>query len=115
MKNPLLRGLVYLINAQPDDYKDGADEITLSVGGVLISGNIMPRKYFYEIQDNAALNMSLNAQSRQNHQDPAENVKIHLVNAFYVVGGQRIPKKGGRYITINMDSVDAYNLAGVDI
>lgn len=129
MKNRLLKYPVYLINENPEEYKDGADGITLSVNGMLITGQLVPRKYFYEAEQNTFLNRLMvpedeivkdQAEGEQTTEEvdvEAEVDKItliHLTNAFYMMGSQRAPSSGGMFIAVNIDSIDAYSIGSLN-
>lgn len=125
MKNRLLKYLVYFTNLKPEEYKEGADGISLSVNGILITGRLVPRKYFYEAEQNVALR-SLTApvtdlvveesqvEAEESEIDIEEEVDkitlLHLKDAFYMSGSQRFPSNGSMYIAINFDSIDAYSM-----
>ncbi|RZG63975.1 hypothetical protein EXE25_18115 [Acinetobacter bouvetii] len=120
MNNLLLKNIVYLLNMEPDKYADGADGVTLSVNGTLITGKLIPREFFYDAKQNSMLKAIIGPEpkddSEQNNDDVDLNVQIekltllHLKDAFYVMGSQRIPSTGGIYIAINIDSIDAYSM-----
>lgn len=125
MKNRLLKYLVYLINRTPEEFKDGADGITLNVNGMLITGNMVPRKYYYEADQNVALNSLMEPDEDEAEElDEDSNVDveaevdkitlIHLTNAFYMMGSQRVPSSGGIYICVNIESIDAYSMGAMN-
>ena len=120
MRNTLLRALVFAISKDPETYKDGADGITLSVGGTLISGILVPHKTFIEQPQCKTLKhfSDLFDASR----DPEEAAKreeefgledtnfLHLKNACYYVGDKPIPANGHNYMSVHINSIDAYNM-----
>jgi len=123
MKNALLRFLIYTVNHPDNSESDLNYEITLNVGGQIISGTIIPRKEFYEAEHNAQLNYYIKeiekVQLEENGEiqdTPPEDLNIfHLKNAAYWFNNSKIPGGDGTYMIVNIDSVNAYNMGALSI
>lgn len=121
MKNLLLRTLGYVVNEDPEKFKDGADGITLSVNGMLISGVLIPRDVFYANPQNTSLKyfidiMDKNAEEQGVEEEPTkiEDINyLHLKDACYYLGGNTIPTNGTNTLMVLIDSVDAFNMGHI--
>lgn len=120
MRNTLLRAVAFTLNKDAEAYKDGADGITLNVGGMLISGTLVPYKTFMEqpqcktlkhfsdLFDAARDSEDL---TKQEDELGLEDTNfLYLKNACYYVGDKPIPSNSQNYMSVHIDSIDAYNM-----
>lgn len=118
MKNVYLRLLLADVNDEANIAIGLKVGITLSVGGQLISGYLVSRKEFHEQKQNEVLKKIVDVleKTEQEHngfiKEPEINEVnfLHLSDASYWYGSTRIPSQGGVNITVNIDSVDAYQM-----
>lgn len=125
MRNTMLRALVFAINKDAETYKDGADGITLNVSGMLISGILVPYKSFLEQPQCKTLkHFSELFDSVGNPEDVAKREEefgledtnfLYLKNACYYVGNKPIPTNSQNYMSVHIDSIDAYNMGELRI
>ncbi|MDO3664782.1 hypothetical protein [Acinetobacter higginsii] len=120
MKHIVLRMLVLMINSNLEKVKEGV-AVTLAVNGLLISGRIIPRDVFYDIEQNLVLKTFRDSE-RKNFTDEQrskekndltylKNIDIlHLTEAVYLTGTQKIPSITTTSIIVDIDSIDAYNM-----
>lgn len=104
------------IMASPGTDEKGFD-VTLSVGGLLISGTITTKDDFYAAPQNARLKAMLDYSEKMFSNDEMEDEdmfkqepSIYLKDAFYLSGSQIIPSSGKTYILVNLDSIDTVSL-----
>ncbi|MCH7353256.1 MULTISPECIES: hypothetical protein [unclassified Acinetobacter] len=125
LKNVELRFLALHIRTNAEVYKNGADPITLSCNGVVISGRPVAKSVFLEDKQNAILKAfedaatkSLSAEEIEKQEKEFELVenfhKLFLIDAQTFVGDKIIPSNGGTCMVVNIDSVDAYNFGKLD-
>lgn len=118
MKNGLLRLLVIDANDPINAEKKLSFSVTLSVGGQLISGELISRNEFYNHSQNVPLKHYIDAIEEEERkvsgeikETPIDKINlIHLRNASYWVNGSKIPSTNGTNIIVNIDSVDAFNM-----
>ena len=95
--------------------------MTLCIGGTIISGDVISKASFYEAEQNKRLkamrdsivkvaedNGLLEDEPESDEFTPEET--LYLKDAFYFTGNQRTPSKGGIYIAVNLESIDAFNI-----
>lgn len=123
MKHSILRAVVANVNLG-NVYDPELDiGITLNVNGVLVSGIITSRKDFYNSNQNYVLKPLYDALMEQMAADGEEfdetnldNIGlIHLKDAAYMAGSQRIPSTGGMTIAIEIDDIASYNMGQLKI
>lgn len=123
MKHGLLRMLVHIVNSDVEKFKNGADGITLSVNGILISGKVIPREVYYSQPQNETFKsfIDLGKSVEEEEGIKEEEVKLedinylHLKDAIYLSGHSQVPTGGGTTISVLIDSVDAFSLGDVSI
>lgn len=125
MRNTLLRAIVFTLNKDPESYKDGADGITLNVGGMLISGILVPHKTFIEQPQCKTLkhfsdifDASRDAEevAKREEEFGLEDTNfLYLKNACYYVGDKPIPSNSENYMSVHIDSIDAYNMGELKV
>ena len=119
MKNASLRLIANLVES--DVLKDGLN-ITVSVGGTIITGLIVSKQEFLKAPENEGWKVILDNIQRlmPDDSDTDETPKdegddmgditvLRLKNARYFQAGVSIPSEAGVCITVNIDSIDAYN------
>ncbi len=123
MKHSILRAVVANVNLG-DVYVPELDiGITLNVNGVLVSGIIISRKEFYNTDQNFVLKPLYDALIEQMANDgevfdetELENIRlIHLKDAAYMTGSQRIPSTGGMTVAIDIDDIASYSMGQLKI
>ncbi|MCU4581155.1 hypothetical protein KTJ32_09160 [Acinetobacter gyllenbergii] len=124
MKHIVLRMLVLMINSNLEKVKEGV-AVTLAVNGLIISGRIIPRDVFYDIEQNLVLK-TFRESERKNFTDEQlskeksdltylKNIDIlHLTEAVYLTGTQKIPSITTTSIIVDIDSIDAYNMGSMN-
>lgn len=124
MKHIVLRMLVLMINSNLEKVKEGV-AVTLAVNGLIISGRIIPRDVFYDIEQNLVLKTFRDSE-RKNFTDEQlskeksdltylKNIDIlHLTEAVYLTGTQKIPSITTTSIIVDIDSIDAYNMGSMN-
>lgn len=119
MKHGLLRMLVHIVNSDVEKFKDGADGITLSVNGILISGAVIPRDIYYAQHQNETLKYFIDLAKAVETEEGIEKEKeekledinyLYLKDAIYLSGHAQVPTGGGTTICVLIDSVDAFNM-----
>ncbi|WP_227505816.1 hypothetical protein, partial [Acinetobacter sp. AG1] len=124
MKHAVLRMLVLMINSDLEKVKDGI-AVTLAVNGLMISGRIIPRDDFYNIEQNLVLKTfresgrkSLTTEQISKEEDDLTYLKnidtLHLTDAIYVIGTQKVPTTTTTSIIVDIDSIDAYNMGSMN-
>ncbi|MCO8087257.1 hypothetical protein [Acinetobacter indicus] len=120
MKNIYLETLASII-CSSDKISDKGVPITLSVKGVLISGELISKGTFFDDEGNSGLR-SLRSRllevaedhdlNDNNGVDPDHDFEptLYLKNAKYFVGGGQIPTEGSALIAVDLNSVDAFNM-----
>ena len=124
MKHGLLRMLVHVVNSDVERFKNGADGITLSVNGILISGTVIPRDVYYAQPQNETLKSFIDLAKSVEEEEGIEEKKeekledinyLHLKDAIYLSGHAQVPTDGGTTICVLIDSVDAFNMGNVNV
>lgn len=95
----------------------GTVPITLNVKGVLVTGEIISKKEYFDAPQNASINSvrlnmirvaEENGLLKENEDDLAET-HIYLKNASYISGSQHIPNNG-IYIAVAVNSIDSFSM-----
>lgn len=125
MRNTLLRAIAFTLNKDPEKYKDGADGITLNVGGMLISGILVPYETFIQQPQCSTLkhfsdlfDAAIDAEGakKQEEETGLEDTNfLYLKNACYYAGDKSIPSNGENYMSVHIDSIDAYNMGALRV
>lgn len=123
MKHGLLRMLVHIVNSDVEKFKNGADGITLSVNGILISGKVIPREVYYSQPQNETfksfIDVAKSVEAEQGIEEEEEKLEdinyLYLKDAIYLSGHAQVPTGGGTTICVLIDSVDAFNLGDVSL
>ena len=123
MKNVLIRTLMLIANKNPEKFANGADSLTLNVGGQIIVGKIVSRDIFLKQPQNAVLKAiddaySSNMTPEQIEKEESEmNIEttnyLYLKDACYFVDGKFIPSNGNNYMSVQIDSIDAFNMGSL--
>ncbi|MDM1020290.1 hypothetical protein QSV37_08220 [Acinetobacter sp. VNK23] len=124
MKHVVLRMLVLMINSDLEKVKEGV-AVTLAVNGLMISGRIIPRDDFYDIEQNLVLKTfrdsgrkSLTTAQISKEDDDLTYLKnidtLHLTDAIYLTGTQKVPTTTTTNIIVDIDSIDAYNMGSMN-
>ncbi|ENW78421.1 hypothetical protein F909_04111 [Acinetobacter sp. ANC 3929] len=122
MKHLILKAIVANVNLGDVYPPEQVIGITLHVNGGLISGDIISRKEYYEHSQNAlikpfydAIIKSMEDENESFDDEDLETLtQIHLKNAAYINGSQRIPLRGGTTITVLIDDVSAFNIGSLN-
>ena len=123
MQNASLRLIATLVES--DVLKDGI-HVTVSVKGTIITGLIVSKQEFLKAPENAGWKAILDniqrlmpdeANTEDNDKDDDVDmgaiIVLRLKNARYFQAGVPIPSEAGACITVNIDSIDAYNLGAI--
>ncbi|QXW27218.1 hypothetical protein KXJ74_07340 [Acinetobacter johnsonii] len=94
-------------------------DITLSVRGVLISGTITTKDEFYAAPQNSHLKRMLDYSNKmfgevRDEDMFSEEPSLYLKDATYLTGNQMIPSSNGIYISVDLDSIDAFNIGKIE-
>jgi len=114
----MLRAVVANVNLEDVYVPDLEIGITLNVNGVLVSGIIIPRKEFYHTDQNFVLKPLYDALIEQMASEgevfdetDIENIGlIHLKDAAYITGSQRVPSTGGMTVAIDIEDISSYSM-----
>lgn len=120
MKNIYLETLVAVVCGSESKTDKGIG-ITLSVNGMLISGELVSKGTFFDHEGNStlkALRDKLIHTAEEHNLNETDGVTpdhefeltLYLKNAKYFSGGNQIPSSGGALITVDLNSVDAFSM-----
>ncbi|WP_151960847.1 hypothetical protein [Acinetobacter bereziniae] len=123
MKNGLIRSLMLIANKNPEQFKDGSESLTLNVGGQIIVGRIISRDDFLNQPQNKSLKIIDDAYTSkmtpeqieiEESEMSLENTNyLYLKNACYFIDGKFIPSNGNNYMSVHIDSIDAFNIGSL--
>ena len=117
LKNSYLRILMLSLNSSKTINELG---ITVSVGGMLISGIMISKDEFMQANQNSALKAiddrfetDPKFQEYQNSEDynALEDTNfLYLKNSFYFFADKKVPSHEGTFIVVHLNDICAYNI-----
>lgn len=120
MKDPLLVSLIILAESDPPKELDAPMEIdiTLIVGGFLVSGYVIStKKYMQHHSTTAAISKAVEMCKDENLKTEEKSYDyIHLRDAkYYVPGSNPIPGNMGVFVRIPLESVQGFSFGKLNI